>query len=157
MCPKDGTMNSLCEIVKSTIVNQNGEFPDGPIRCLEIEHNKVSKIIPLETSGNTIYEWNQGFSKPNIQVRMEVIPLEERNISEGDKLVWCHSFSSPGAQGYGPTHGVPFSIVVKQGETVAELKVRLAARLGESIESVKRSWKICTHALYKYESLADGI
>lgn len=59
--------------------------------------------------------------------------------------------------GYGSVFGDPFSFVVRGKETVAELKVRLAAKLGESAEAAKRSWKLCVSANYKYDVLAEGM
>lgn len=153
MCPRDGDLNAVWAVVKEMLEKDGVAVPEGPVRALDVESNCVVRVLPLDTPGAQVWDWAQGFSNPRKNIRMEVIPVEERDVA-AEQLAWCHS-AAPGAGGSVVTFGVPFAIRFRDGETVADLRLRLAARLGENPEAVKRSWKLCSVSGYRYEALPE--
>jgi hypothetical protein len=142
-------------VVKEMLEKDGVVVPEGPVRALDIEGNTVVRVLPLDTPGAQVWDWAQGFSNPRKNIRMEIIPVEERDVAP-EQLVWCHSVA-PSANGMMSQFGVPFALRMQDGETVADLRLRLAARLNENPEAVKRSWKLCSVVGFRYEPLAEDV
>ncbi|KAH9822072.1 ubiquitin carboxyl-terminal hydrolase 21-like [Teratosphaeria destructans] len=110
-------------------VNLPDEILD-QIRFYEAHSNKVYKILPATQSVVTLNEF--------MQVYAERVPEEEKEMDreKGDRLVYCLHFEKEPSKG----HGVPFILLLKEGEVFTETKERLSKRTGikgKNLEKVR--------------------
>ncbi|KAF8937723.1 hypothetical protein BGZ58_002267 [Dissophora ornata] len=79
----------------------------------------------------------------------EEIPEEEY---EQEEILHCFHFQGD----IGRTHGVPFNIVLKEGETFAETKARIRERLGMSDKDFAKVKFVLSNDVGRVTSLNDG-
>jgi hypothetical protein len=151
MCPKEGTLQDAFLAVREMLAAQGINVPaSANYRVMDvIDGNIVKHVLPHDTSCAKVWDWIHGFSNPRKYIRMELVPADE---VESSKIVWCHSFNA-----HQHVFGVPFAASLLPNETAAEFKIRIGARLGESAEAVKRSWKLFQCGAVRNEPIADGI
>ncbi|KAG0235795.1 hypothetical protein BGX31_004161 [Mortierella sp. GBA43] len=94
-----------------------------------------------------------------LSLYVEEIPKEELELGEDEYLVSCFHFQSD----INRMHGIPFKVVVKEGETFAATKARIQARLGindkefakiKFVHCNNRAGRITPLILYKEIKLA---
>jgi hypothetical protein len=83
------------------------------------------------------------------------VPEDQLECAD-NQLLWCHSFYLHASDYPSTPFGAPFAMSVRAGENAADFRLRLAARLGESPETLRHSWKMCRFVgIEKYEPIAD--
>ena len=157
MCHKQGNLNDMYLAMREMLIKEGVTVPleGARIRVLELEGNIVRRTWPLTTSGAEVWDWHQGYSNPSKRIRMEAVPEDQLEYTD-NQLLWCHSFNLDCNGLAFQTSGAPFAMSVRAGETAANFRLRLAARLGESSETLAHSWRICRCVgIERYEPIAD--
>eukprot|EP00003_Mantamonas_plastica_P012326 TRINITY_DN2224_c0_g1_i30.p1 TRINITY_DN2224_c0_g1~~TRINITY_DN2224_c0_g1_i30.p1 ORF type:complete len:1001 (-),score=396.75 TRINITY_DN2224_c0_g1_i30:177-3179(-) len=114
---KDAKIEQLLEKVKENVeLSENGS---GKLRLLEVWHSKITKIMQ---PSDPIYLINDYASW-----RVEEIPKEEDEMTEDDLLVRVQHVQKdhPLLRLFGD----PFFMVLRKGETIAEVKKRIQDKL----------------------------
>ncbi|OAQ27058.1 hypothetical protein K457DRAFT_1805530 [Linnemannia elongata AG-77] len=126
LLPKAGNIAEVIEeLEKRVTLSPEGT---GKIRMFSLYESKIQSEFDREDPKSDHDDQNELFA--------EEIPKEEAEKAENDKLLSCFHFSGECTKQY----GIPFKIVVKEGELFSETKVRIRARLGmeeEDFEKVK--------------------
>jgi len=126
LLPKAGSIAEVIEeLEKRVTLSPEGS---GKIRMFSLYESKVQNEFDRDDSKSEHDDQNELFA--------EEIPKEEADKAENDKLLNCFHFSGDCTKQY----GIPFKIVVKEGELFSETKLRIRARLGmdeEAFEKVK--------------------
>jgi ubiquitin carboxyl-terminal hydrolase 7 len=126
LLPKAGNIAEVIEeLEKRVTLSSEGT---GKIRMFSLYESKIQSEFDRDDPKSDHDDQNELFA--------EEIPKEEADKAENDKLLSCFHFSGDCAKQY----GIPFKIVVKEGELFSETKVRIQARLGmdnEEFEKVK--------------------
>ncbi|KAF9986193.1 hypothetical protein BGZ65_008561 [Modicella reniformis] len=87
-----------------------------------------------------------------LNLYVEEIPKEEAEAGEGELLLQCFHFQTEVTR----THGIPFKILVKDGEKFAATKARVHARLGiNDKEFAKIKFIFCNGSTGRITSVAD--
>ncbi|KAG5583202.1 hypothetical protein H5410_053829 [Solanum commersonii] len=109
-----------------------------------------SKIFPLSEKIENINDqyWT---------LRAEEIPEEEKNLGPHDRLIHVYHFTkeTPQNQMQVQNFGEPFFLVIHEGETLAEIKVRIQKKLQVSDEEFSK-WKFAFLSLGRPEYLQDS-
>ncbi|XP_054790854.1 ubiquitin C-terminal hydrolase 13-like isoform X5 [Prosopis cineraria] len=98
--------------------------PDAEVRLLEVFSHKIYKIFPLSEKIETINDqyWT---------LRAEEIPEEEKKLGPHDRLIHVYHFIT--TQNQDKQHfqnlGDPFLLMISEGETLAEVKLRIQKKL----------------------------
>lgn len=126
LLPKAGSIAEVIEeLEKRVTLSSEGT---GKIRMFSLYESKIQSEFDRDDPKSDHDDQNELFA--------EEIPKEEAEKAENDKLLSCFHFSGECTKQY----GIPFKIVVKEGELFSETKVRIQARLGmeeEEFEKVK--------------------
>ncbi len=161
MCHKLGTLNDVYLATREMLINEGVAVPPegARIRVLELENNVVRRTWPLSTPGAEVWDWQRGYSNPAKRIRMEAV-TEDQLACTDQQLLWCHSFDLSASGRPSSPFGAPFAMSLREGETAADFRLRLAARLGESPETLAHSWRFCRLVevpvgIERYEPIAD--
>ncbi|XP_054790851.1 ubiquitin C-terminal hydrolase 13-like isoform X2 [Prosopis cineraria] len=109
--------------------------PDAEVRLLEVFSHKIYKIFPLSEKIETINDqyWT---------LRAEEIPEEEKKLGPHDRLIHVYHFIT--TQNQDKQHfqnlGDPFLLMISEGETLAEVKLRIQKKLRVPDEEFSK-WK----------------
>ncbi|CAB5149192.1 unnamed protein product [Rhizophagus irregularis] len=139
--PKNGIINDIKEVIlKNEKVTLSS--PYSRIRLFEVYHNKIQEEYTGTEPIERIHE--------HATLYAEEIPQDEVHA---DRTIQVYHFTINPIR----AHGIPFKFIIKNGETLANTKVRLRHRLGMSkIEFLKVKIAIVPGTSYaKPEYLED--
>ncbi|KAK4772063.1 hypothetical protein SAY86_013838 [Trapa natans] len=117
--PKNSTVGDVINDLKTKV---DLSHPNTELRLLEVFCHKIYKIFPLNEKIENINDqyWT---------LRAEEIPEEEKNLGPRDRLIHVYHFIKDQAQNQVQNFGEPFFLVIHEGETLAEIKVRIQKKL----------------------------
>ncbi|PKK79913.1 hypothetical protein RhiirC2_768637 [Rhizophagus irregularis] len=111
---KDGIVSEIIEeILKKMTLSSNIK-----IRLYEVMNHKIQKEYKETELIGRIHEF--------MTLYAEEIPQDELLANSHDQIIQVYHFTRDPIQ----THGIPFKFVIKNGETFADIKIRLQFRLG---------------------------
>ncbi|KAH0451894.1 hypothetical protein IEQ34_019193 [Dendrobium chrysotoxum] len=123
--------------------------PNAELRLLEVFYHKIYKIFPPNEKIENINDqyWT---------LRAEEILEEEKNLGPQDRLIHVYHFMKDQNQNQMVQNfGEPFFFVLHDGETLAEVKVRIQKKLQIPDEEFSK-WKFACLALGRPEYLQDS-
>ncbi|XP_031270955.1 ubiquitin carboxyl-terminal hydrolase 12-like [Pistacia vera] len=145
--PKQSTVGDVINDLKTKVELSH---PDAELRLLEVFYHKIYKIFPLNEKIENINDqyWT---------LRAEEIPEEEKNFGPHDRLIHVYHFTKDTAQNQVQVQnfGEPFFLVIREGETLAEVKVRIQKKLQVPDEEFSK-WKFAFLSLGRPEYLQDS-
>ncbi|KAF5446363.1 hypothetical protein F2P56_031998 [Juglans regia] len=144
--PKQSTVGDVINDLKTKVELSH---PNAEIRLLEVFYHKIYKIFPLSEKIENINDqyWT---------LRAEEIPEEEKDLGPHDRLIHVYHFMKDTAQNQQVQNfGEPFFLVIHEGETLAEVKVRVQKKLQVPDEEFSK-WKFAFLSLGRPEYLQDS-
>ncbi|XP_034704927.1 ubiquitin carboxyl-terminal hydrolase 12-like isoform X2 [Vitis riparia] len=145
--PKQSTVGDVINDLKSKVELSH---PNAELRLLEVFYHKIYKIFPLNEKIENINDqyWT---------LRAEEIPEEEKNLGPHDRLIHVYHFMKDTTQNQVQVQnfGEPFFLVIHEGETLAEVKVRIQKKLQVPDEEFSK-WKFAFLSLGRPEYLQDS-
>ncbi|GBB88570.1 hypothetical protein RclHR1_01510021 [Rhizophagus clarus] len=115
--PKNAIANDILgEILKNVIPSS----PNPRIRLFAVHYNKIQKEYTGTEPIERIPE--------HVSLYAEETPQDEIHAEQNDRTIQVYHFTKDPIR----VHGIPFKFVIKNGETLADTKVRLRHRLGMS-------------------------
>ncbi|GMI92284.1 ubiquitin-specific protease 13 [Hibiscus trionum] len=145
--PKESTVGDVLNDLKTKVELSR---PDAELRLLEVFHHKIYKIFPPSQKIENINDqyWT---------LRAEEIPEEEKNLGPNDRLIHVYHFTNETTQNQMKilNFGDPFFSVIHEGETLAEIKVRIQRKLQVPDEEFAK-WKFAFLSLGRPEYLQDS-
>ncbi|XP_057462933.1 ubiquitin C-terminal hydrolase 12-like isoform X2 [Actinidia eriantha] len=145
--PKQSTVGDVINDLKTKVELSH---PNAELRLLEVFYHKIYKIFPLNEKIENINDqyWT---------LRAEEIPEEEKNLGPRDRLIHIYHFMKDTAQTQVQVQnfGEPFFLVIHEGETLAEVKVRIQKKLQVPDEEFSK-WKFAFLSLGRPEYLQDS-
>ncbi|CAH1446368.1 unnamed protein product [Lactuca virosa] len=116
--PKQSTVGDVINDLKTKVELSH---PDAELRLLEVFYHKIYKIFPLNEKIENINDqyWT---------LRAEEIPEEEKELGPQDRLIHVYHFMKDASQNQVQVQnfGEPFFLVIREGETLAEVKWKFA-------------------------------
>ncbi|KAK9999214.1 hypothetical protein SO802_018817 [Lithocarpus litseifolius] len=142
--PKRSTVGDVINDLKTEVELSH---PYAELRLLEVFNHKIYRIFPL---GEKIENINAHYWT----IWAEEISEEEKNLSSDDRLIHVYHFTKDTAQN--PMNfGEPFFMVMHEGETLAEIKVRIQKKLQVPDEEFAK-WKFAFFSQGRPEYLQDS-
>ncbi|KAI4305787.1 hypothetical protein L6164_029130 [Bauhinia variegata] len=145
--PKQSTVGDVLDDLKTKVELSH---PNAELRLLEVFYHKIYKVFPPNEKIENINDqyWT---------LRAEEIPEEEKNLGPHDRLIHVYHFTKDTAQNQMQIQnfGEPFFLVIHEGETLAEIKVRIQKKLQVPDEEFAK-WKIAFLSLGRPEYLQDS-
>ncbi|GKV41839.1 hypothetical protein SLEP1_g49320 [Rubroshorea leprosula] len=145
--PKQSTVGDVINELKAKVELSH---PNAELRLLEVFYHKIYKIFsPTEKIENINDQyWT---------LRAEEIPEEEKNLGPHDRLIHVYHFIKETAQNQMQVQnfGEPFFLVLHEGETLAEVKVRIQKKLQVPDEEFSK-WNLAFLSLGRPEYLEDS-
>ncbi|GLU19083.1 hypothetical protein SLE2022_353500 [Rubroshorea leprosula] len=145
--PKQSTVGDVLNDLKTKVELSH---PNAELRLLEVFYHKIYKIFPLNEKIENINDqyWT---------LRAEEIPEEEKNLGPNDRPIHVYHFTKETAQNQLQIQnfGEPFFLVIHEGETLAEIKLRIQKKLQVPDEEFAK-WKFAFLALGRPEYLQDS-
>ncbi|XP_072986593.1 ubiquitin C-terminal hydrolase 13-like [Typha latifolia] len=144
--PKNSTVSDVINDLKSKVELSH---PNAELRLLEVFYHKIYKIFPPNEKIENINDqyWT---------LRAEEIPEEEKNLGQHDRLIHVYHFTKDMQN---PTQvqnfGEPFFLVIREGETLSEVKVRIQKKLQVPDDDFSK-WKFAYLSLGRPEYLQDS-
>ncbi|KAK4765694.1 hypothetical protein SAY86_026784 [Trapa natans] len=128
--PKNSTVGDVINDLKTKVELSH---PNTELRLLEVFYHKIYKIFPLNEKIENINDqyWT---------LRAEEIPEEEKDLGPHDRLIHVYHFMKDQAQNQVQNFGEPFFLVIHEGETLTEIKVRIQKKLQVPDEEFAK-WK----------------
>ncbi|KAG8376856.1 hypothetical protein BUALT_Bualt09G0107400 [Buddleja alternifolia] len=145
--PKQITIGDVLNEIKTKVELSH---PSAELRLLEVFYHKIYKIFPPHEKIETIND--QYFI-----LRAEEIPEEEKNLGPNDRLIHVYHFTKESAQNQVQVmnFGEPFFLVIHEGETLTDVKVRIQKKLQVPDEEFSK-WKFAFLSLGHPEYLDDS-
>ncbi|GKU93699.1 hypothetical protein SLEP1_g7273 [Rubroshorea leprosula] len=145
--PKQSTVGDVLNDLKTKVELSH---PNAELRLLEVFYHKIYKIFP---SNEKIENINDQYWT----LRAEEIPEEEKNLGPNDRLIHVYHFIKETAQNQLQIQnfGEPFFLVIHEGETLAEIKLRIQKKLQVPDEEFAK-WKFAFLSLGRPEYLQDS-
>ncbi|KMT11619.1 hypothetical protein BVRB_5g109330 [Beta vulgaris subsp. vulgaris] len=144
--PKQSTVGDVIDELKTKVELSH---PDAELRLLEVFYHKIYKIFPPSEKIENINDqyWT---------LRAEEIPEDEKNLEPNDRLIHVYHFTKDTAQNQMQVQnfGEPFFLIIREGETLAEIKVRVQKKLHVPDEEFSK-WKFAFLSLGRPEYLQD--
>ncbi|XP_058105755.1 ubiquitin C-terminal hydrolase 12 isoform X1 [Magnolia sinica] len=144
--PKQSTVGDVINDLKTKVELSH---PNAELRLLEVFYHKIYKIFPPSEKIENINDqyWT---------LRAEEIPEEEKNLGPQDRLIHVYHFTKDAAQNQMQVQnfGEPFFLIIHEGETLAEVKVRIQKKLQVPDEEFSK-WKFAFLSLGRPEYLQD--
>ncbi|XP_004498059.1 ubiquitin C-terminal hydrolase 12-like isoform X2 [Cicer arietinum] len=144
--PKHSTVADVINDLKSKV---DLSHPDAELRLLEVFNHKIYKIFHVSENIENINDhyWT---------LRAEEIPEEEKNLGPHDRMIHVYHFLKDTAQNqmHVQNFGDPFFLVIREGETLAEVKLRVQKKLQVTNEEFLK-WKFAFVSLGRPEYLQD--
>ncbi|KAK9283434.1 hypothetical protein L1049_011676 [Liquidambar formosana] len=145
--PKQSTVGDVINDLKTKVELSHS---NAELRLLEVFYHKIYKIFPLNEKIENINDqyWT---------LRAEEIPEEEKNLGPHDRLIHVYHFMKDTAQNQVQVQnfGEPFFLVIHEGETLAEVKLRIQKKLQVPDEEFAK-WKFAFLSLGRPEYLQDS-
>ncbi|XP_037496823.1 ubiquitin carboxyl-terminal hydrolase 13 isoform X3 [Jatropha curcas] len=145
--PKQSTVGDVINDLKTKVELSH---PSAELRLLEVFYHKIYKIFPHSEKIENINDqyWT---------LRAEEIPEEEKNLGPNDRLIHVYHFMKDPAQNQQQVQnfGEPFFLVIHEGETLAEVKLRIQRKLQVPDEEFTK-WKFAFLSLGRPEYLQDS-
>ncbi|XP_065003666.1 ubiquitin C-terminal hydrolase 12-like isoform X2 [Musa acuminata AAA Group] len=145
--PKNST---VADVINDLRTKVELSHPDAELRLLEVFYHKIYKIFP---PGEKIENINDQYWT----LRAEEIPEEEKNLSPHDRLIHVYHFTKDPNQNQTQVQnfGEPFFMVIREGETLADVKIRIQKKLQVPEEDFSK-WQLAFVALGRPEYLQDS-
>ncbi|WCJ33065.1 Ubiquitin C-terminal hydrolase 13 [Euphorbia peplus] len=144
--PKQSNVGNVINELKTKV---NLSHPNAELRLLEVFYHKIYKIFPPNEKIENINDkyWT---------LRAEEILEEEKNLGPHDRMIHVYHFTKDGAQNLMQVQnfGEPFFLVIHEGETLAEVKVRIQKKL-QVPDAEFAKWKFAFISLGRPEYLMD--
>ncbi|KAM2482453.1 hypothetical protein FF1_040003 [Malus domestica] len=142
--PKQSTVGDVIDDLKTKVELSH---PNAELRLLEVFYHKIYKIFPPNEKIENINDqyWT---------LRAEEIPEEEKNFGPRDRLIHVYHFMKDTAQNQVQNFGEPFFLVIREDETLAEVKVRVQKKLQVPDEEYSK-WKFAFLSMGRPEYLQD--
>ncbi|TYK21699.1 ubiquitin carboxyl-terminal hydrolase 13-like isoform X2 [Cucumis melo var. makuwa] len=144
--PKQSTVADVINDLKTKVELSH---PDAELRLLEVFYHKIYKVFPPNEKIENINDqyWT---------LRAEEIPEEEKNLGPNDRLIHVYHFTKDTAQNQMQIQnfGEPFFLVINEGETLADIKLRIQKKLQVPDEEFAK-WKFAFLSLGRPEYLQD--
>ncbi|TKY50005.1 Ubiquitin carboxyl-terminal hydrolase [Spatholobus suberectus] len=145
--PKQSTVGDVLDDLKTKVELSD---PEAELRLLEVFYHKIYKVFPPNEKIENINDqyWT---------LRAEEIPEEEKNVGPHDRLIHVYHFNKDTAQNQMQIQnfGEPFFLVIHEGETLSEIKVRIQKRLQVPDDEFGK-WKFAFLSLGRPEYLQDS-
>ncbi|KAF5744940.1 hypothetical protein HS088_TW07G00521 [Tripterygium wilfordii] len=145
--PKQSTVADVINDLKRKVELSH---PNAELRLLEVFYHKIYKIFPLNEKIENINDqyWT---------LRAEEIPVEEKNLGPNDRLIHVYHFTKDTAQNQMQIQnfGEPFFLVIHEGETLADIKLRIQKKLQVADEEFAK-WKFAFISLNRPDDLQDS-
>ncbi|KAG6693931.1 hypothetical protein I3842_09G025300 [Carya illinoinensis] len=145
--PKQSTVGDVLNVLRTKIELSH---PNAEVRLLEVFYHKIYKIFPFNEKIENINDqyWT---------LRAEEVPEEEKNLGPQDRLIHVYHFTKETSQNQMQVQnfGEPFFLVIHEGETLAEVKVRIQKKLQVQDEEFLK-WKFAFLSLGRPEYLQDS-
>ncbi|KAK8953543.1 Ubiquitin carboxyl-terminal hydrolase 13 [Platanthera guangdongensis] len=145
--PKSSTVADVINNLKTKVELSH---PDAELRLLEVFYHKIYKIFPLTERIESINDqyWT---------LRAEEIPEEEKNLGPDDRLIHVYHFMKDPNQNQMQVinFGEPFFLVIHDGETLAEIKLRIQKKL-QILDEEFSKWKFALLSLGRPEYIEDS-
>ncbi|GAB2285666.1 CSN-associated deubiquitinating enzyme Ubp12 [Dionaea muscipula] len=145
--PKQSSVGDVLNDLKTKVELSH---PNAELRLLEVFYHKIYKIFP---SNEKIENINDQYWT----LRAEEIPEEEKNLGSHDRLIHVYHFTKDLAQNQTQIQnfGEPFFLVIHEGETLAEVKVRVQKKLQVADEEFSK-WRFAFLSLGRPEYLQES-
>ncbi|CAN6562122.1 unnamed protein product [Malus baccata var. baccata] len=143
--PKQSTVGDVIDDLKTKVELSH---PNAELRLLEVFYHKIYKIFPPNEKIENINDqyWT---------LRAEEIPEEEKNFGPHDRLIHVYHFMKDTAQNQQVQNfGEPFFLVIREDETLAEVKVRVQKKLQVPDEEYSK-WNFAFLSMGRPEYLQD--
>ncbi|KAK8942800.1 Ubiquitin carboxyl-terminal hydrolase 13 [Platanthera zijinensis] len=145
--PKNSTVADVINDLKTKV---EFSFPNAELRLLEVFYHKIYKIFPPTEKIENINDqyWT---------LRAEEIPEEEKNLGPHDRLIHVYHFMKDLNQNQMQVQnfGEPFFLAIHEGETLAEVKIRIQKKLRVPDEEFSK-WNYAFMSLGRPEYLHDA-
>ncbi|XP_010312501.2 ubiquitin C-terminal hydrolase 12 isoform X3 [Solanum lycopersicum] len=146
--PKQSTVDDVLNHLKTKVELSR---PDAELRLLEVFYHKIYKIFPPTERIENINDqyWT---------LRAEEIPEEEKNLGPLDRLIHVYHFTKDTTQNQAQhvqNFGEPFFLVIHEGETLAEVKVRIQRKLQVPHEEFSK-WAFAFVSMGRPDYLRDS-
>ncbi|XP_061955007.1 ubiquitin C-terminal hydrolase 12-like isoform X1 [Populus nigra] len=145
--PKQSTVGDVINELKTKVELSH---PNAELRLLEVFYHKIYKIFPPNEKIENINDqyWT---------LRVEEIPEEEKNLGPQDRLIHVYHFTKESGQNQMQVQnfGEPFFLAIHEGETLAEVKMRIQKKLQVPDEEFAK-WKFAFLSLGRPEYLQDS-
>ncbi|XP_038987968.1 ubiquitin carboxyl-terminal hydrolase 12-like isoform X1 [Phoenix dactylifera] len=163
--PKNSTVADVINDLKTKVELSH---PNAELRLLEVFYHKIYKIFPPNEKIENINDqyWT---------LRAEEVPEEEKNLGPHDRLIHVYHFmkdtsqnqmvknhtdsalqkEDPSLNKQVQNFGEPFFLVIHEGETLAEVKVRIQKKLQVPDEEFSK-WKFAFLSMGRPEYLQDS-
>ncbi|XP_015698660.1 ubiquitin C-terminal hydrolase 12-like isoform X1 [Oryza brachyantha] len=143
--PKNSTISDVIADLKTKVELSN---PDAELRLLEVFYHKIYKIFPP-------HEKIENINDQYWTLRAEEIPEEETNLGPHDRLIHVYHFmKDPNQNQQIQNFGDPFLLVIREGETAAEILERIQRKLRVPDEEFSK-WKLAFISMNRPEYLQD--
>ncbi|KAK4581873.1 hypothetical protein RGQ29_025152 [Quercus rubra] len=145
--PKQSTVGDVINVLKTKVELSH---PNAELRLLEVFYHKIYKIFPP-------HEKIENINDQYWTLRAEEIPEEEKNLGPHDRLIHVYHFTKETAQNQMQVQnfGEPFFLVIHEGETLEEVKVRIQKKLQVPDEEFSK-WKFAFLSMGRPEYLQDS-
>ncbi|XP_020672850.1 ubiquitin carboxyl-terminal hydrolase 13 isoform X4 [Dendrobium catenatum] len=144
--PKSSTVADVINDLKTKVELSH---PNAELRLIEVFYHKIYKIFPPSEKIENINDqyWT---------LRAEEIPEEEKNLGSHNRLIHVYHFmKDPNQNQMVQNFGEPFFLVIHDGETLAEIKLRIQKKLQVPDEEFSK-WKFALLSLGRPEYLQDS-
>ncbi|CAL0315809.1 unnamed protein product [Lupinus luteus] len=145
--PKQSTVEDVLDDLKTKVEMSH---PDAELRLLEVFYHKIYKVFPPT-------EKIEGINDQYWTLRAEEVPEEEKNLGPHGRLIHVYHFTKDTAQNQMQIQnfGEPFFLVIHEGETLDEIKVRIQKKLQVPNDEFAK-WKFAFFSLGRPEYLQDS-
>jgi ubiquitin carboxyl-terminal hydrolase 7 len=138
----------IADVIRDLKTKVELSSPIADLRLLEVFYHKIYKIFPL-------HETIENINDQYWTLRAEEIPEEEKNIGPNDRLIHVYHFTKDPTQSQIQNFGDPFLLLVREGETLAEVKKHIQSKLqvqdGEFFK-----WKFAFVSMNRPDYLQDS-
>ncbi|KAJ6869923.1 hypothetical protein NC652_035737 [Populus alba x Populus x berolinensis] len=167
--PKQSTVGDVINELKT----KNCLHPNAELRLLEVFYHKIYKIFPpnekIENINDQYWTLRAEEASSDISQSMvkyylkcegighECIPEEEKKLGPQDRLIHIYHFTKESGQNQMQVQnfGEPFFLAIHEGETLAEVKMRIQKKLQVPDEEFAK-WKFAFLSLGRPEYLQDS-
>ncbi|WRX24728.1 Peptidase C19 [Theobroma cacao] len=153
--PKQSTVGNVIDELKTKVELSH---PNAELRLLEVFYHKIYKIFPPSEKIENINDqyWTLRAEEASFFFP-PIIPEEEKNLGPHDRLIHVYHFTKETSQNQMQVQnfGEPFFLVIHEGETLAEVKVRIQKKLQVHDEEFTK-WKFAFLSLGRPEYLQDS-